>query len=108
MNNVVSLQIKADKCIEGIIQDRVSFFISNLTATAREGAAKSRDFISADFQKLLPRYVPYFSAINAVDRALSDSRFIFNTGMIIAVEKLSLLREGLKIKHQLVSNQDSF
>ena len=86
MNNVVSLQIKADKCIEGIIQDRVSFFISNLTATAREGAAKSRDFISADFQKLLPRYVPYFSAINAVDRALSDSRFIFNTGMIIAVE----------------------
>lgn len=86
MNNTVHLRLKADKCLEGIIQDRVSFFISNISAIAREGAVKSSSIISKRYRSLIPQYMPYFSANGSVKKALSDSNFIFNTGMIIAVD----------------------
>ena len=86
MNHNIRLSLKADKCLEGIIQDRISFFINAMTSIARENAIDSSSVLSQDNPGILPQYLPYFSTKRAIKKATSDSRFILNTGMVITID----------------------
>ena len=85
MSHNVHVKLKADKCLEGIIQDRVSFFITTLSSIARENCIESNKLTVKNTENL-PEFVPYFSAKYAIKRASSDSSFILNTGMVIATD----------------------
>jgi len=86
MNHNVHISLKTNKFLEGIIQDRVGFFINTMTSIARENAVYSSEVLSDENSQILPRYIPYFSTKQAIKRASSDSSFILNTRMAIIVD----------------------
>lgn len=86
MNHNVGVSFNTEKYLEGIIQDRVNFFIATMTSIARENALGTKDIISTKNATSLPKYIPLFSTSYAIKRASSDSDFILNTGMVIAID----------------------